>query len=241
MLIKKVGDCFRCKFSDKLTPFVAISTRSYQIKRGVKDPEFGHFLQQLRLDDSCTIRLGQVHSNKIKIVKETPSSTDPIIELPGYDGVVTQQPKVSLTVATADCVPVLLYSSTPPLIGAIHAGWQGLYENIVGRLGEKLHELKASPAECKVVLGPSISKPHYEVGKEFRQYFPDFVEERGGRLYLGLKDVLVYQLKKEGIRAEHIYATPWCTYDNNDLFFSYRREKTEFRNISLVSLHQLKL
>ena len=233
---RKIKDYFVYEFPDISSAFAAVSTRSYRIRSGTDDREFNCFLQELELPHIWTVRLGQVHSNNIKIVTETPSPPDSIIELQEHDGVITQQPNIALTVATADCVPVLLYSSTYHLIGVIHAGWRGLYKNIVRNFFIRLKELKIPPADCEVILGPSISKPHYEVGKEFKQHFPGFVEEKGDKAYLGLKDVLIFQLKKEGLRTENIYDTGWCTYDRNDLFFSYRKEKTEFRNISLIAL-----
>ena len=45
---------------------------------------------------------------------------------------------------------------------------------------------KTQAANLIVALGPAIRSCCYEVGSEFRRYFPDDLLERGGKLYLDL-------------------------------------------------------
>ena len=75
------------------------------------------------------------------------------------DALFTASPGLVLTVATADCVPVLLASSGK--IAAVHAGWRGA----VGGVVEAALAHFAEPAnEITAWMGPSIGPCCYEVG-----------------------------------------------------------------------------
>jgi copper oxidase (laccase) domain-containing protein len=46
-----------------------------------------------------------------------------------------------------------------------------------------------------------------------------------GRLRIDVPKVNALQLGQLGLEPEQIAIAPYCTYQNPDLFFSYRREK----------------
>ena len=44
--------------------------------------------------------------------------------LEGVDAVMTDVPKVCVSVSTADCIPILIYDRVHHAVAAVHAGWR---------------------------------------------------------------------------------------------------------------------
>lgn len=84
------------------------------------------------------------------------------------DAAVTSARGAVLAVHTADCVPVLLRADGPgpsagPVIGAVHAGWRGLYDGVVEAAVAAMGDLGARRIEASI--GPCISPAAYEFGE----------------------------------------------------------------------------
>jgi YfiH family protein len=84
------------------------------------------------------------------------------------DALVTDQPDVVLMVRAADCVPVLLADPDARVIGAAHAGRQGLLEDVVGACVDRMRDLGAS--RVRAWVGPHICGACYEVPAELQQH-----------------------------------------------------------------------
>tara|TARA_B100001989_G_scaffold246222_1_gene216851 strand:+ start:1893 stop:2645 length:753 start_codon:yes stop_codon:yes gene_type:complete len=84
------------------------------------------------------------------------------------DACITQQPELALSVYTADCLPILISTKNGNTIAAIHAGWKGLFNNIIPNT---IRSMRVKPDEMVVWIGPSISQQHYEVSQSFREQF----------------------------------------------------------------------
>jgi YfiH family protein len=160
-------------------------------------------------------RVNQVHSNKVIIVLDLAEDTS----LQEADALVSKVPGIILSVKTADCLPLLLYDPEAKVIAAVHAGWRGAQLGIIERSLEAMKELGAK--EITALLGPSIQKNSYEVGQEFRDFFPDkYLTAADTSLFFDLplfaKDILI----KAGIKD--LWSSDLDTYQSND-FYSYRR------------------
>ncbi|KAB2959206.1 MAG: polyphenol oxidase family protein, partial [Thermoanaerobaculia bacterium] len=79
------------------------------------------------------------------------------------DALVTGRAGVAATVATADCVPVLL--AVPGAVAAVHAGWRGVVAGVVPAALERVRE-RGDLARAVAWIGPSIGPCCYEVGEE---------------------------------------------------------------------------
>ena len=53
---------------------------------------------------------------------------------------------------------------------------------------------------------------------------------------LNSKGLIKQQLLNCDVLEEHIEVSPYCTMENDDLFFSYRKTHTKNRNISIIRL-----
>ncbi len=88
--------------------------------------------------------------------------------LPKADASVTSAPRLALSVYTADCVPILLASDDGIYIGAIHAGWRGLFHDVIRNT---LHSFQQPTTNFKAWLGPAISQRCYQVNDDFKAKF----------------------------------------------------------------------
>ena len=122
-------------------------------------------------------------------------------------------------------------------IGLAHAGWRGTYKAIAAKTVQKMQEKYASqPSDLKVVLGPGIRECCYQVGEEFRDYFPSHVKDREGHLYVDVIGANRDQLLQAGVRQENIFDSGICTCCNKN-YFSFRRDGAKAgRMISLMML-----
>ena len=163
--------------------------------------------------------LDQVHGREVLRVHA------PLDGLAKADGQLTGWTGFFLGVQVADCFPVYLADPEVPCIGLVHAGWRSSAARIVEMaVGRMVHDLGARPRRLIAAFGPGICFEHYEVGPEFRETFGEFVCERDGKLLLDLETFNRSFLLDLGVKDKNIIPSPFCTFEREDLFFSYRRD-----------------
>lgn len=153
--------------------------------------------------------------------------------LQGIDALVTNEPKVCLCISTADCIPLLLYDHTHQAIAAIHAGWRGTVNRIVGKTIQTMQELYHTQEEdLHAVIGPGISLEAFEVGNEVYEAFHDkgfpmnYISRWNNdthKWHIDLPAANMLQLLDFGVPQTQIHATHICTYTQHEDFFSARR------------------
>lgn len=189
------------------------------------------------IDPECMVSSEQVHGTSI-LRAENPGHYN------GYDAFITERKNLFLCIFTADCYPVLIYDPRHNASAAIHAGWKGSAGKIVMKtIAAMESSFNSDPSECLAYIGTGISAESYEVGREVAMNFPE--ESRPHLPYrneeekylLDLGTVNYRQLLASGICASNIERSPFCTVRNNDLFFSYRRDKGKTgRMVSLIGI-----
>ncbi|GAB4579428.1 MAG: peptidoglycan editing factor PgeF [Anaerolineales bacterium] len=106
----------------------------------------------------------QVHGAEVVLVERHPAGA---WERPAADGLVTDQPGVTLFMRFADCVPVLLFEPQKKVIGLVHAGWRGTVNRVVQNAVAVMQKrYGARPQNMLAGIGPSICAEHYPVGEE---------------------------------------------------------------------------
>jgi hypothetical protein len=196
----------------------------------------------------------QVHGCVIREV------TDPLTtreELEGVDALVTNSPGVAISVRTADCIPVLLYDPVHKAVAAVHAGWRGTVQQISVKTIEMMRQLYGTCAsDIHAVIGPGIGPDSFQVGPEVADQFAQagFPMERilkdcgpkdptpanpmQGGLHINLWSANSWLLEQAGVEPQNIITTGICTYRNNHLFYSARREGTKCgRIINVIRLN----
>ncbi|MDR1827528.1 MAG: peptidoglycan editing factor PgeF [Methylobacteriaceae bacterium] len=172
------------------------------------------------------LALYQIHSAAIITVDE-PWAPD---ERPRADAMVTRRPGIALTIATADCGPVLFADAAHRVIGAAHAGWKGTLSGVIEATLSAMEALGAERQAVVAVLGPTITQRSYEVGPEFPAPFvaqnPEFrrfftPNDNPGHFLFDLPGLILHLLRQADVASASFVNR--CTYQEDTLFFSYRR------------------
>lgn len=199
----------------------------------------------LRVAPERLLTCHQTHSPDVVV------ATEPFAgPRPRADALVTGRPGLAVCASTADCGPVLFADPQARVVGAAHAGWRGAFTGVLENTIAAMEGLGARRENLVAVLGPSIGPKNYEVGPEFVDRFVAadaanaayFVPSgKPGHALFDLNRYTVDRLGRAGVAAE---ALNRCTYEEEDLFFSYRRgthrgEADYGRQISAIVLEDM--
>lgn len=155
------------------------------------------------------------------------------------DGLITDKPQVPLGVQTADCLPVFFWNPIDRVIGLAHAGWRGIKAGIIPTMIETFRlRFRSCACDFKVVLGPAIRACCYQVGPEFQTYFPARYQStsNGKQGCMDLTGEVLDQLSAAGVLEKNIQDSKLCTACESHKFFSFRREKTQERILSILQI-----
>ena len=72
-------------------------------------------------------------------------------------------PGLTVAVVTADCVPILVAGRDARVVAAVHAGWRGLADGVIGAALAELAANGVPGGELAAVVGPHIGPCCYEV------------------------------------------------------------------------------
>jgi polyphenol oxidase len=172
----------------------------------------------------CLAELGQVHGNEVAVV----GPDGPRHDVNGHlhaigDGLVTDQPGITLSVRAADCVPVLFADPGAGVIGACHCGRPGLVAGIVPATVAALRELGAT--RLTAWIGPYVCGGCYEVPADMQDDVAAVEPASRATTTWGTPSVDVgagarAQLERDGVDVVDLSI---CTRESADLF-SYRRD-----------------
>lgn len=170
--------------------------------------------------------MNQVHGDEVVEIKS-------LIDDPTCDGLITSVPGIALAVMVADCIPLLLTSTT--VVGAVHVGRRGLMNSVAVKTIESMRKLGA--AQIHAQLGPSICGRCYEVPQDLAD---EVIAKHPAASSLtnnltpalDLPRALIAELVAHDVTYE---ASPICTLENDE-YFSYRRHNITGRNAGVVWL-----
>lgn len=172
-----------------------------------------------------------------------------LLRVAGYDGFVTAEPGVLVTVGIADCVPAAVWAPEARAVALLHAGWRGVAAGIVPRAVAELESrYGVRPEGLRAWWGPAIGPCHYPVGEEVVEAIratsagPETTGwvRRAGDEVLGraratgvdgsaprvdLRGALTRQAVSAGIPAAAVASSSDCTACEPGRFHSYRHEE----------------
>jgi polyphenol oxidase len=154
------------------------------------------------------------------------------------DAIFTDMPGLALAVLVADCVPVLIADSRARLVGAAHAGREGMQAGVVPALVGAMTAAGGRPDRMHALIGPAICGACYEVPEEMRAAVAAVVPAascvtRAGTAGLDIAAGVRAQLAAAGIGS--VGQDGRCTMEFGELF-SYRRDGQTGRFAGLVWL-----
>lgn len=175
----------------------------------------------------------QIHQTNIKRIKNEDKgkgSTAYENAIKGIDGMITNSSGILCTAFFADCVPLFFFDPKTRYIGLAHAGWKGTVGGMASKMVKRLQNESVDPADLLVVIGPCISQNFYEVDENVIKHIPFDLRKKtvqqNGENYslLDLKQLNVDILLQSGVLRHNIDITNYCTFNDENLFFSHRRD-----------------
>jgi YfiH family protein len=149
------------------------------------------------------------------------------------DAVWSDAPAVAVGVVTADCVPILLAGEDARIAAAVHAGWRGLAEGVIGAALDALRTAGAAPETLVAAIGPCIGACCYEVDEpvlaRLRARFPGGLGRhahatRPGHARIDLGALARLELEAALPRGAVGALADACTRCDARRFESYRRD-----------------
>lgn len=196
------------------------------------EPKHQQFAQK-KLNAIHSISLNQVHGRNIYYH----SNSSYLQSSPEADAIISQQKNTAFVIRHADCQAVIIYDPENHALAMIHCGWKGNVLNILDACIRKMKKhFSSNPQQLIACFSPSLGKKHAQFihcTKELPSHFDDFEESP---LHFNLKKISLYQLLEAGLLEKNIHISPFCTYENKDLCFSYRRDKDMLRHLTLACL-----
>lgn len=148
------------------------------------------------------------------------------------DFLSTNTQAVGIGIATADCLPIVIYDSFNHVGCVIHAGWRGAVDNIIAAalLHMKLN-YGTKNQFLKIFFGPCAKLCCYSVGTELLEklehyaFMDEVIHTVHDTTYFDLPKFCIKLFEAEGIDREAIKLDYNDCTICNDSFCSYRRSQ----------------
>lgn len=153
----------------------------------------------------------------------------------GVDGLITNDPAVTLVTYYADCTPLFFVDIKHQAVGLAHSGWRGTAARMGAVMVHRMREeFGTEPQDLLAAVGPAIGPCCYEVDEPVAQEFAKmndlspstFLTEKGeGKYMLNLWEANRRILFSTGIPSSSISVAELCTQCHRDLLWSHRATK----------------
>lgn len=203
--------------------------KSFQknLEAGYTNKRFGSFkegeggfqenLKKIKLTNVTTSY--QTHSDIILKIDHSASEANE------GDALITNKKNTPIMVKVADCQGVLAYDPQKEVIAAIHSGWKGSVQNIIGKTIQRLvKEYDCDPNNLIVAISPSLGPCCCEFTdpkKELPSFCHPYVKANN---HVDFWEISLKQCLDEGIKAENIQKPTTCTKCDKN-YFSHRRQE----------------
>jgi len=174
----------------------------------------------------------QTHSDNVETVTREmdkgKSEKNTFSQYENTDALITNEFKIAIALNFADCVPLIFYDPIKKVAASAHAGWRGTVAKIGPKTVSKMvADFGSKPEDIIALIGPSIGKCCFEVKEDVLKQIVDSVdgktEDSISDMHADLKLINKVQLLAIGLKK--IDVCEYCTSCQNELFFSYRKEK----------------
>lgn len=158
------------------------------------------------------------------------------------DAMMTDCPGKFLAIQVADCQPVLLFDPIRHVVAAIHSGWRGSVQNVIGcTISAMVRAFGCRPENILAGIGPSLGPccgefVHYR--RELPERFWKFKDDADRFDFWAISRE---QLTAGGIPGKNIHTSRLCTKCRTDLFFSYRRESVTGRFTAVIGMEERRI
>lgn len=172
-----------------------------------------------QIHSDLVVRVGRENRGKLTLPGASPEC----------DGLITNEPGVTLFVSTADCTPILLHDPITGAVGAVHAGWRGTAANIAGKaVAAMVREFGCEPQNIRAAIGPNLGVCCFETDRDvpdamvktFGLAVQKHIRPAGDKFYVDLKAINAHALGQAGV--EKIEISGECTMCLSQKYWSHR-------------------
>lgn len=194
-------------------------------------------------NDISLFLLDQEHGNTVL-------SANKNNKIPKADGSFTQQKNLICAVKTADCLPILITNPAGTFVASLHAGWRSLASGIIQNFFKQIKLFDFKNSELLFWFGPAISKQAFEIGEDVLEQFKitniDLyknichkaiikINKINNKYLADIYKIAELALAQFDITHNQIFSDNYCTYLQQELFYSHRREpENKNRMFSLI-------
>ncbi len=195
---------------------------------------FGTRLSSRWPDPGDLATVQQIHSDKVLVADHAGCIGE-------GDALISNQPGITLSVRTADCLPILMADTRNLAVAAVHAGWRGTLLEIVPKTVQAMGEqFGTRPDDLVIAVGPGIGACCFEVGPDVASQFSALFPERvdlNRKTKIDLVETNLRLLGRNDGRMRQIATSGLCTCCQPNLFHSYRRDRDQAgRMVSAIRL-----
>ncbi len=153
------------------------------------------------------------------------------------DALITAMAGPALMIQVADCQPVLMVDPVQRVAANVHSGWRGSIQNVIGRtLAAMSTQFGCRPEDIHCGIGPSLG-PCCAQFVNFQKEIPEqFWSYRQSGDLFDFWQLSVDQLIAAGVPQANIAVSRICTRCNQQLFFSYRGERSTGRFAAVIGI-----
>ncbi len=201
------------------------------------------FLNQWNIDYDSFAHCHQIHSDILLKAKS-------LWEQGNCDAIWTDEIWLKCWVYTADCIPILFHiknlyfeKQIKNIVWVIHSGWKWTVKNIVYKTFEKLRTMSGLDktsfySSVYIWIGPCICAKCYEFWSEAINIFNSkYLHSISNWKYLvDIKSQVIDQMLSLWILYKNIEDSQICSFENEELCFSYRRNKDKSRMYAWIML-----
>jgi polyphenol oxidase len=189
------------------------------------------------------LRVRQTHSDIIIQAEYKPQLA--YEDLSEADAHFSSKKNQALIIATADCMPIMIYCRQTHRAAAVHAGWRGVANKITEKTLQRLIQTGSTQKQFEIFVGPSILQNSFEIdedvfnilkGSHYNLSESDFYQQRNNKYYVDLTKIVQSQIDLATHKNSKVH---FCNVNTktNENFYSYRRGKqTKERNLSFIAL-----
>ncbi len=137
----------------------------------------------------------------------------------------------------ADCTCLYFYDPIKNVIGNIHSGWRGTYQEIARMAVRKLkEEYGSNPKDIICAISPHIRQCCFEVDEDVKDMFYEkfkntgkidsiIIKKENNKYCIDTSLINKIILKEEGVKLGNIIDSEICTKCNQEKTHSFRAEK----------------
>lgn len=237
-------------YEQKIQHCYTLKPLDFQIEgKKTAEKDYDIILEALKLEKNQLYRPSQIHGKTIKKVENEIAGIYQK-EFHDTDGLFTNQTRKILSLTYADCIPLYFYDPTKQVIGNVHSGWKGTYQEIAREAVRMLKkEYEVNPRDLICGIGPSIRRCCFEVGEDVKDLFEErwkdspqlhHMIKKSKKLHHYFIDTVLMNkiiLMQEGLKEENILDSGICTKCQARHLHSYRQEKEKSgRNTAMIAL-----